>query len=148
MMLMDILRQALNAANPNSAAAVLTASQNVDSTIKAATTTIQGAQALGLADALSLQNTATGLVTSVDTLVTDLEAKKPVLDQLGVSQVAVQTLQQQQATSQALGTAIVSKVPAIGQSIAQQSIAQINTSLQQGIATLSAPAGTKQAIKV
>lgn len=50
-----------------------------------------------------------------------------------MSAIVGQNLQQQKDASGALGTAIVSKVPAIGQTIAQQSIGQINTVLDQAI---------------
>lgn len=130
--------QGLSAADPNSAAAILTASTNVQTTIKSATTQVQGAEALGLGDALNLQNTAGGLVTAVQGTVSALTAKKPDLDALGVTSVAVSTLQQQKTDSAALSGAIVSKVPAIGRNIAQQSIAEIDTAIEQGITALSA----------
>lgn len=49
-------------------------------------------------------------------------------------------LQTQKDGAAALGMAIVSKVPAIGQSIAQQSIGQINTVLDTAIKAYGAPA--------
>lgn len=130
--------QGLSAADPNTAAPILTASTKVQTTIKSATQQVQGAEALGLGDALSLQDTAGGLVTAIQGTVSALTAKKPELDQLGVTSIAVQTLQQQKTESAALSSAIVSKVPAIGRNIAQQSIAEIDTAIDQGIAALSA----------
>jgi len=124
--------------DPNTAAPILTASTGVQGAIKQATTDITASAVLSLNDALSLQNVATGLTTSVQTTVTDLTAKKAVLDQLGVTSVAVQSLTQQKTDSAALGKAIVSKVPAIGQSIAQQSIDKINAAIDGGIKALSA----------
>lgn len=128
----------LSATDPNSAAPILTASEKVKTTIQSATQQVQGAEALGLGDALSLRDTAGGLVTSVQSTISSLTAKKADLDTLGVTSIAVQTLQQQQTDSKALSTAIVSKVPAIGKGIAEQSTTQIDTTIKQGIATLSA----------
>lgn len=97
---------------------------------------------LSLTDALSLQQTATQLTTAANSTVQTLIQKKPVFDQLGVSAVVGQQLQQQKDAAGALGTAIVAKVPAIGQTIAQQSIGQINTALDQAITAYgAAPAG-------
>ncbi|KAH7369440.1 hydrophobic surface binding protein A-domain-containing protein [Plectosphaerella cucumerina] len=128
----------LNGADANSAAPILTASTNVQSVLKTATTQVQGADALGLMEALGLQNTAGGLVTAVQGTVSALTAKKADLDQLGVTSIAVKTLQDQQQSSAALSTAIVSKVPAIGKNIAQQSIDQIDTAIKGGITALQA----------
>lgn len=61
---------------------------------------------------------------------------------LGVTAVVGQNLAQQKTAAAGLGTAIVSKVPAIGQSIAQSSIGQINTVLDQGIAAYGGAAAT------
>lgn len=95
---------------------------------------MQGSDTLSLTDALSLQQTATGLTDSANKTVTQLIAKKPVFDQLGVTAVVGQQLTAQKSAAGALGNAIVSKVPAIGQGLAQQSIGQITTTLDQAIA--------------
>ncbi|KAH8881669.1 hypothetical protein GQ53DRAFT_701839, partial [Thozetella sp. PMI_491] len=120
--------------DPNTATPILTASQGVESTIKQATTDISGTTELSLTDALSLQSTATGLTTAVNTTIADIVSKKATFDQLGVSSIVLQTLQQQKTDSAALGQAIVSKVPAVGQTIAQQSIDQVNAAIDSGIA--------------
>lgn len=116
---------------------MLQASQKIQMTMQASTTKVNGAEALGVFDALSLQDTANSLVTSVNTTMKDLAAKKPELDMLGVTQVAVQSIQDQMTASKALGDAIVSKVPGVGQGIAQGSIDQINAALDGGIKALS-----------
>lgn len=125
--------KAVSATDPNSLQGVLTASTDAQNVIKTSTTTIQGTDTLSLTDALTLQSVATGLTTSANKTVTSLIAKKPVFDQLGVSAVVGQNLQAQKDAAGGLGTAIVSKVPAIGQTIAQQSIGQINTVIDTGI---------------
>ena len=111
----------------------------IQQTMQASTAKVNGAEALGVFDALSLQDTAQSLVASVNATMKDLAAKKPQLDMLGVTQVAVQSIQDQKTASKALGDAIVSKVPGVGQGIAQGSIDQINAALADGIKALSAP---------
>ncbi|KXH60269.1 hypothetical protein CSAL01_03089 [Colletotrichum salicis] len=132
-----------------SAQPILAASTEVQNTLSKAATDIQGAQPLQLQEALGLQQTATDLTSSATTLIDSLVSKKSNFDQIGVSSVVLQNLQQQKTASASLGTAIVSKVPAIGQGIAQQSIDQITAALDKGIQAYSAggaaPAGAKPA---
>ncbi|KAL3300165.1 cell wall protein [Colletotrichum asianum] len=135
---LDTAVKALSASDPNSAANLLDASNKVQTSLKQGTQQIQGAQELSLTDALTLQQSAGGLTTAVQTAVTDLTNKKPELDKLGATSVAVDQLKQQKAVAGDFSTAVVSKVPAIGQSIAQQSVDQINQSLDGGIQALSA----------
>ncbi|KAK8080409.1 hypothetical protein PG997_008227 [Apiospora hydei] len=135
---LDTKVKAISGTDVNSAAPVLQASQKIQMTMQASTAKVSGAEALGVFDALSLQDTANSLVTSVNTTMKDLAAKKPQLDMLGVTSVAVQSIQDQKMASKALGDAIVSKVPGVGQGIAQGSIDQINAALDGGIKALSA----------
>ncbi|KAK7927295.1 hypothetical protein PG985_004293 [Apiospora marii] len=135
---LDTKVKAITGTDVNSAAPVLQASQKIQMTMQASTAKVNAAQALGVFDALSLQDTANSLVTSVNTTMKDLAAKKPQLDMLGVTMVAVQSIQDQKTASKALGDAIVSKVPGVGQGIAQGSIDQINAALDGGIKALSA----------
>ncbi|KAL0938356.1 cell wall protein [Colletotrichum truncatum] len=137
---LDTAVKALSAADPNSAANLLDASNKVQTSLKQGTTQIQGAQELSLTDALTLQQSAGGLTTAVQTVVTDLTNKKPELDKLGATSIAVDQLKSQKAVATDFSTAVVSKVPAIGQGIAQQSVDQVTQSLDQGIQALSAPA--------
>lgn len=124
--------------DPNTAAPILSASQSASSTLGDAATKINAADDLGIFGALGLQQTGTDLATMVQTTITDLMAKKPVLDQLGVTSVAVQSLQQQKSASGGLSTALLSKVPAIAKPIAKQSTDKIGKALDDGIAGLSA----------
>ncbi|KAK7958452.1 hypothetical protein PG988_013300 [Apiospora saccharicola] len=135
---LDTKVKAISGTDVNSAAPVLQASQKIQTTMQASTQKVSGAEALGVFDALSLQDTATSLVTSVNTTMKDLAAKKPQLDMLGVTSVAIQSIQDQKTASKALGDAIVSKVPGVGQGIAQGSIDQINSALEGGIKALQA----------
>lgn len=142
---LDTSVQALDANNLQSAPPVLTMSQMVQQTIDQAAQDIQATDELGLTDALALQDSADGLTTTVQNTVNDLVAQKPALDQLGTTQVAVMSLQSQQQSSATLGDAIVSKVPAIGQGIAQDSIDQINDAINNGITQLGGTAAAAPA---
>ncbi|KAK1595498.1 uncharacterized protein LY79DRAFT_510826 [Colletotrichum navitas] len=128
---------ALSASDPNTAANLLDASNKVQTVLKQGTTQIQGAQELSIGDALTLQQSAGGLTTAVQTAVDDLVSKKPELDKLQATSIAVDQLKQQKAVAGDFSTAIVSKIPAIGQGIAQQSVDQVTTSLDGGIQKLS-----------
>lgn len=115
--------------DPNSALPILNASDSASKTLSAAATKIQSADNLGLIGALGLQQTGTDLATQVQTTIGDLTAKKAVLDQLGVTTVAVQALQQQKSASGGLTSALLGKVPALARPIAQQSTDQISQAL-------------------
>ncbi|KAK2024583.1 hypothetical protein LX32DRAFT_569659 [Colletotrichum zoysiae] len=134
---LDTSVKALNAADPNTAANLLDASNKVQTALKQGTTQIQGAQELSIGDALTLQQSAGGLTGAVQTTVDDLVSKKPELDKLQATSIAVDQLKQQKAVAGDFSTAIVSKIPAIGQGIAQQSVDQVTTSLDGGIQKLS-----------
>ncbi|KAK2745076.1 hypothetical protein CKAH01_18293 [Colletotrichum kahawae] len=136
------LDTAVKAANDASTvAAVQTAATDVQSALTKAQTDIKGAQALQLQEALGLQQLATDLTSTATTTVDDLIAKKATFDQLGISQVVAQQLTAQKQASAGLGQAIVSKVPAIGQGIAQQSIDQITAAIDKGIQAYGGAAG-------
>lgn len=124
--------------DPNTAAPILTSSQAASKALSGAATKIQAADDLGLIGSLGLQQTGTDLATQVTTTIGDLTAKKPVLDQLGVTPIALQALQQQKADSGGLSDALLSKVPALARPIAGQSTNMISQALDDGIAALSA----------
>ncbi|KAI6352246.1 hypothetical protein MCOR25_009467 [Pyricularia grisea] len=125
--------------DPQSGPPVLSASDDLGKTIKQATTDINASQELSLQDALTLQQSSGGLTTAVKDTIDALKGKKDTLDQLGFTKIAVQTLQTQKTDSTALGKAIVSKIPAIGQSIAQQAVDQVTAQIDDGIKALQAP---------
>ncbi|KAK1997040.1 hypothetical protein LX36DRAFT_90752 [Colletotrichum falcatum] len=134
---LDTSVKALSAADPNSAANLLDASNKVQASLKQGTTQIQGAQELSIGDALTLQQSAGGLTGAVQTVVDDLVSKKPELDKLQATSIAVDQLKQQKAVATDFSSAVVSKIPAIGQGIAQQSVDQVTNSLDGGIQKLS-----------
>ncbi|TLS30077.1 hypothetical protein PpBr36_03071 [Pyricularia pennisetigena] len=125
--------------DPQSGPPVLSASDDLSKVIKQATTDINASQELSLQDALTLQQSSGGLTTAVKDTIDALKGKKDTLDQLGFTKIAVQTLQTQKTDSTALGKAIVSKIPAIGQSIAQQAVDQVTAQIDDGIKALQAP---------
>ncbi|KAL8387191.1 hypothetical protein RB595_010092 [Gaeumannomyces hyphopodioides] len=120
----------------NSAATLLQTSTDTKQVIDKATKDISGAQVLSLQDALGLQSSQQPLVDAVTKVTNDIVAKKPVLDQIGATQQAIQTLKEQKKSAQALGDAVVSKIPAIGQGIAQQSVGQMTTLIDGAITKL------------
>jgi len=119
---------------------VLAAATDLDTAIKKAGSDIGAAQPLQLQEALGLQNLATQLQTSTGTLIDDIIAKKPNFDKLGVSKVVLQNLQQQKSTVETLGSSLISKVPAIGQGIAQQAIDSVGATIDKGIQAYSGSA--------
>ncbi|TLD07068.1 hypothetical protein PgNI_10599 [Pyricularia grisea] len=131
---LDTSVKALNDAQ--SGAAVIQQASALLDTIKSSTVAITNAQELTLQDALGLQQTAQQLPSQANTTMSDLVSKKSVLDQLGATQQAIQTLKEQKVASQDLGKAVVTKIPAVGQQIAQQQLDQISQTFDQGITGL------------
>ncbi|OHE91300.1 cell wall protein [Colletotrichum orchidophilum] len=135
---LDTAVKGISASDPNSVAPVLNAATGSQEALTKATSMIDGASNLGLFGALGLQQTADGLVGQVQTTLGDLSQKKPVFDQLGVSSVVADALQQQKTGSGALGDTLLQKVPAIARPIAQQSTGQLTEALDSAIAVFSA----------
>ncbi|KAJ0159153.1 Cell wall mannoprotein 1 [Colletotrichum tanaceti] len=125
----------------NSAQPVLAAATELKGVITKSGEAIQGAQPLQLQEALGLQQIASDLQSSATTLVDDIIAKKPNFDKIGVSNVVLQNLQDEKATTTSLASSIVAKVPAIGQGIAQQAVDQITAVLDKAITAYSAGGG-------
>lgn len=137
---LDTAVKGLSASDPNSAVGVLNAAQGAQSALGSATSMIKEAKNLGLIGALGLQQTASGLVEQVQTTLGDLTQKKPVFDQLGVTPVVADALQQQKASSGELGDTLLSKVPALARPIAKKSTGQLTQALDKAIAAFSRPA--------
>ncbi|EFQ35876.1 cell wall protein [Colletotrichum graminicola] len=140
---LDTAIKQLSATDPNTAVGVLNAAQGAQTTLEKAATQISGADDLSLIGALGLQQTAGDLVTQVQTTLGDLEQKKPVFDQLGVSSVVADSLQQQKEGSGQLSEMLLSKIPAIARPIAQKSTGQLDTAIDSAIATFRSPAAAK-----
>jgi hypothetical protein len=116
------------------AAKLAKSADTVTKTLQASTETVKKSEALALNDAVGLQTTGNMLTTSVMTTITDLIAKKPqiMMVQGGPAQV-VKTLTDAKTQGNSLADAIVSKVPAVAQNIAKQSIMQLAASFDMGI---------------
>jgi uncharacterized protein YoxC len=116
------------------AAKLATSADAVTKTLQTATDTVKKSEPLALNDAVGLQQTGNQLTTAVMTTITDLIAKKPQIQMVqgGQAQV-VKTLTDAKAQGSQLADAIVSKVPAVAQNIAKQSIMQLTASFDMGI---------------
>lgn len=119
---------------PADAMKVLGMSMMVNQALTDATAKITASQPITLTETLTLQQSAQTLSTTAGSTVTDLIAKKAIIQQAGASAATLQNLMQQKTASDALAKAVVAKVPANVQSIAQQQTAMISTSLDKGIA--------------
>ncbi|TID20718.1 cell wall protein [Venturia nashicola] len=119
---------------PGDAMKALGMSMMVNQALADATTKIIATQPITLTDALTLQQSAQTLTATASTAVTNLIAKKAIIQQAGASAATLQSLMQQKTAADALAKAVVAKVPANVQSIAQQQTAAIGTSLDKGIA--------------
>ncbi|KAK1990145.1 hypothetical protein LX36DRAFT_621172, partial [Colletotrichum falcatum] len=142
---LDTAVNSVSATDANSLQGVLTAAQGAQTTLEKAATQIQGADDLGLFQALGLQQTAGDLVTQVQTTLGDLEKKKPVFDQLGVSSVVADQLQAQKTGSNQLQETLLSKLPAIARPIAEKSTGELGTAIDSAIATYKKPPAAKPA---
>ncbi|OHX00438.1 cell wall protein [Colletotrichum incanum] len=125
---------------PVTANNLLIFSQQTQMATDQATVEIQSANDLGAFRAARLRRTTDGLIDQTTTTVSDLVSRKPILDNLGVSGVALESLQRQKISTMALTAALEEKVPRVGQRIAAEGRLQIESVLDQGIAAYSVPA--------
>ncbi|KAI8315654.1 cell wall protein [Colletotrichum sp. SAR11_59] len=125
---------------PVTANNLLVFSQQAEATTNQATLQIQQAGSLGAIRAARLRRITDGLLDQTTTTVSDLVSRKPVLDNLGVSGVALDSLQRQKISTMALTAALEEKIPRVGQRIAEEDRAQLENVLDQGIAAYSQPA--------
>ncbi|KAL0930507.1 cell wall protein [Colletotrichum truncatum] len=119
---------------------LLVFSQQAQATTDQATFQIQSAGDLGPIRAARLRRITDGLLDQTTTTVGDLVSRKPILDNLGVSSVALDSLQRQKISTMALSAAIEEKVPRVGQRIAEEDRVQLESILDQGISAYSQPA--------
>lgn len=125
---------------PVTANNLLIFSQQAQVATDQATVDIQSAGDLGAFRAARLRRTTDALIDQTTVTVNDLVSRKPVLDNLGVSGVALESLQRQKISSMALTAALEEKVPRVGQRIAAEGRAQIESVMDQAIAIYSEPA--------
>lgn len=124
---------------PADAMKVVAASNNVQQTLQTSTTMVNAIQPISLTDALGLQQTTGALTTQVNTVVTDLTAKKAIIQQAGQTQTTLQSLQQQRAAADGFAKAVTSKVPANVQNIAANQAGMVSAALDKGIAAFGGP---------
>ncbi|KAJ0163595.1 hypothetical protein CTA2_2740 [Colletotrichum tanaceti] len=124
---------------PNAAANLLGASEQIQVTINQATLTVRASRDLSAAKSLRLRRTTDDLAAQTEATVNDLVARKPILDQLGVSTVALQSLQKQQIASMSLSEALAAKVPRVGQKEAAEDMASLQSVFTRAIAAYSVP---------
>ncbi|KAF6805134.1 cell wall protein [Colletotrichum sojae] len=125
---------------PVTANNLLVSSQQAQAATDQATLNIQASGELGAIRAARLRRTTDALIDQTTTTVNDLVSRKPVLDNLGVSPVALESLQRQKISTMALSAALEEKVPRVGQRIAAEGRSQLESVLDQGIAAYSQPA--------
>ncbi|KAK1988801.1 hypothetical protein LZ30DRAFT_744766 [Colletotrichum cereale] len=125
---------------PVTAQNLLVASQQSQAATEKATVEIQSAGDLGPFRAARLRRTTDDLIDQTTTTVGDLVSRKPILDNIGASGVALDSLQKQKVSTMALTTALEDKVPRVGQRIAAEGRSQIESVLDQAIAIYSVPA--------
>jgi len=119
---------------PDDVTRVQASSNAVQMTLQTSTQQVMGTDAISLQDAITLQQTAGGLTTSVMTTVMDLLAKKAQVNMVpGGKDMVVARLKQQQTAANTFAAAVVSKVPAVAQNIAKQQTDQIAAAFAMGI---------------
>lgn len=124
--------------DPSTAPPMLAASDAAVQAMGGATSAISEAMPMGMMGAKSLKESVGGLVGMVQQTMGDLEAKKPVLDMLGVTPAAISAVAQNKAAADGLSSAIMSKLPMLAMSTAKQNAAAIDASMSNGMAALSA----------
>ncbi|BDD61227.1 hypothetical protein MPDQ_004718 [Monascus purpureus] len=112
---------------------VLSASDDVVSTINDGVNTIKGSGELSTSDALSLPGPVNDLTDVVKTTIDDLNAKKDQVEKACAVPATQDALKKQYDAAKDLSDTIVSKVPESLASIAQNLAAGITDAIQKGI---------------
>lgn len=120
-------------ASPPNPTQIVSASTALVSTIKSGVTTVQASANLSDVDALGLVSPVQTLSNNVNTTISDLIGIKSTVDNLNEGCTTYEQLEDQLTQAKALSTAIVSKVPASLQSIAQNLASGITTAIQNGV---------------
>ncbi|GJC87763.1 hypothetical protein ColLi_10601 [Colletotrichum liriopes] len=125
---------------PTTANNLLAVSQQNQVIVNQAILNVRASGDLSASKSLKLRQTTDSLAAQTKTTLGDLVARKPILDKLGVSNVALQTLQQQQISSLSLSDALAEKVPKAGQKKAAEDKGNLQSILSQAVAAYSVPA--------
>jgi Hydrophobic surface binding protein A len=120
--------------DPGTAVSQLTAlSQNVVDALTAGTASVTPTGDLSIVDAINLLSSSNTLVANVNSTVNDLIAQKAIVDAADADGTVVDQLTTQKGASQSFIAAVVSKVPSVEQSLANQQAQQVVTILNNGI---------------
>ncbi|KDN68609.1 hypothetical protein CSUB01_10482 [Colletotrichum sublineola] len=117
-----------------------TASQEIKTTVDKATITVRAAGDLTVSKAMKLRKSTDTLAAQTKTTLDDLVSRKPILDKLGFSSLAMETLLKQEASTMALSEALSEKVPKIGQQMAASDKSNMEMMFNKAIAAYSVPA--------
>ncbi|CRG87030.1 hypothetical protein PISL3812_04044 [Talaromyces islandicus] len=120
-------------ASPPNPTQIVNASTALISTIKSGVTTVQASANLSDTDALGLVSPVQTLANNVNTTITDLIGIKSTVDKLDYGCTTYKQLEDQLTAATSFSTALVSKVPAALQSIAQGLAKGITTAIQNGV---------------
>jgi len=113
--------------------ALLAATQKVQDAVTQGVSTVNGASTITLTDSVQIQGQVQNLQSTIESVVSDLIAKKEALVSAGQGQIIYKSLEEQLTGAKALQVAISSKVPPEVQTLAQTLSQGINTALEKGI---------------
>ncbi|KAM0328825.1 hypothetical protein ACHAQA_005241 [Verticillium albo-atrum] len=122
----------------NDPTAVQQASSQLINTFRQGASSIQGTTELTLQEALQLQQLVGGLQTNGQSLVRNLQAKKPAFQQANLCDIVRSQVADVTTGASTLIDAIVSKVPQAAQQIAAQMAAGFTRTLQESAQSFSA----------
>lgn len=123
------LDTAVNAYSGGNANSVISAANDLISTINAGKTTVDGQPMLSLQDSLALQGPVETLTDSATTLVDDLTAKRPLISSNGLCGTTRGLVTSIDTAANALISSVVSKVPSAAQSIAERLVRDLKAEL-------------------
>ncbi|KAK0386860.1 hypothetical protein NLU13_5173 [Sarocladium strictum] len=122
-----------NAFTANNAASIGDTGDKLLATTTAGITTVQGATAVSLLDALSLRTSIQNLQNAVDVTYDNAVARQPAVEALGIAGDVHADFVAQRSTVAVLGAAIAAKVPASVRPLAQTYIDNIDASIAAAI---------------
>jgi hypothetical protein len=113
----------------------LAASQEAHDTVSKGVETVKGASSITITDSVQIQGQVSNLQATIESVVSDLIAKKDALVSAGQGQTIYKNLQDQLSGAKALQAAITSKVPPEVAGIAASLSTGINAALEKGVAS-------------
>ncbi|KAK1973510.1 hypothetical protein LZ30DRAFT_538845, partial [Colletotrichum cereale] len=125
---------------PAAANQLAAASEEAQAAVNEATIIVRATGDLTVAKSLKLRKSTETLASQTKTTLDDLVSRKPILDQLGVSSVALTSLEQQEAATMSLSDALTQKIPSIGQSEAASDKSEMEAMFNKAIAVYAVSA--------